>query len=93
MDFKHIDVKNGHPNADELPNKPEKFNEMKELAEKLSENISHLRVDFYEVNGKAYFGELTLFHMSGLTTFEPESLDEKFGSWIKLPENRGGGMF
>ena len=61
---------------------------MKELAEKLSVNIPQVRVDFYEVNGKVYFGEMTFFHWSGMTPFEPEEWDYKFGSWIKLPDKR-----
>lgn len=91
MDFKHLDFKQGHPNADVSPAKPKTFDEMHQLVEKLSKGIPHLRVDFYEVNGKAYFGELTFSHFSGMVPFNPEEWDETFGSWIKLPENSGGG--
>ena len=91
MNYKHLPFKNGHPNSDVKPAKPEKFEEMKMLAEKLSKDIPHLRVDFYEVNGKTYFGELTFSHWSGLVPFEPESWDKTFGDWIKLPELVGGG--
>lgn len=90
MDFRHLDLTNGHPNAGKDIKKPETFEEMRDLAEKLSENIPHLRVDFYEVNGKAYFGELTFTHWSGLMPFDPEEWDYTFGSWIKLPESSGG---
>lgn len=90
MDFKHLDFKQGHPNAAVSPAKPETFDEMRQLAEKLSKGIPHLRVDFYEVNGKAYFGELTFSHFSGMVPFNPEEWDETFGSWIKLPEKFGG---
>lgn len=89
MDFKHLDFKQGHPNAVVSPAKPETFDEMRQLAEKLSKGIPHLRVDFYEVNGKAYFGELTFSHFSGMVPFNPEEWDETFGSWIKLPEKFG----
>ena len=64
---------------------------MKRLVEQLSQGIPQLRVDFYEVNGKAYFGELTFSHWSGLTPFEPEEWDKTLGNWIKLPEANGGG--
>lgn len=90
MDFKHLPFTNGHPNADVLPAKPEKFEEMRVLAEKLSQNIPHLRVDFYEVNGRVYFGELTFSHWSGMVPFKPEEWDKNFGDWIKLPEKWGG---
>ena len=86
MDYKHLPIRNGHPNADVLPKKPDTFEEMRVLAEKLSVGIPTLRVDFYEVNGKCYFGELTFFHFSGMTPFEPEEWDYTFGSWLKLPK-------
>ena len=90
-DFKHLPFTNGHPNADVQPQKPETFEKMKELAAKLSEGIPEVRVDFYEVDGKTYFGEMTFFHWSGLVPFHPESWDKTFGEWIKLPDEVGGG--
>lgn len=92
MNFKHLPFTNGHPNADASPAKPETFETMRKLAEKLSENTPHLRVDFYEVNGKAYFGELTFSHWSGMMPFDPPEWDKQFGDWIKLPEINGEGM-
>ena len=86
MDFNHLDIRNGHPNAENTPQKPQNFELMKELAQKLSKGISHLRVDFYEVDGKVYFGELTFSHWSGMTKFEPEEWDFTLGSWITLPD-------
>ena len=59
---------------------------MKELAAKLSEGLPEVRVDFYDINGQIYFGELTFFHYSGFTPFEPEEWDYTFGSWIQLPQ-------
>ena len=83
--FNHLPFTNGHPNADVPPSKPACFDQMKQLASQLSKGIPHLRVDFYEVDGKIYFGELTFSHWSGLMPFKPEEWDYKFGSWIKLP--------
>lgn len=85
-EFNHLPFQNGHLNAKKEIHKPSGFEEMKQLAAKLSSGIPHLRVDFYDINGKIYFGELTFFHWSGLTPFEPEEWDYTFGSWIKLPE-------
>ena len=84
-DFNHLPFTNGHPNADVLPEKPKNFEEMKRLAAKLSEGIPQVRVDFYEANGRVYFGEMTFFHWSGLVPFEPEEWDKKFGEWVELP--------
>lgn len=83
--FNHLPIINGHPNARLLPEIPSHYEEMKTLAAKLSKGLPHLRVDFYEMNGKIYFGELTFFHWSGMVPFEPVEWDYKFGEWIILP--------
>lgn len=84
-DFNHLPFVQGHENAKILPEKPKCFDRMKELASKLSLGLPQVRVDFYEVNGNVYFGEMTFFHHGGWTKFEPEDWDYKFGSWITLP--------
>lgn len=87
MQYNHLDVRNGHPNAAVPPEKPAQFKLMQELAEKLSVGVPQLRVDFYEVNGQVYFGELTFFHWSGMVPFDPPEWDVKLGEWIQLPES------
>ena len=84
--FNHLPIKNGHPNSEPPYICPQGFEDMKALAEKLSAGFPHVRVDFYNINGQIYFGELTLYHWSGMTPFEPEEWDYTFGSWIDLPE-------
>lgn len=84
LDFNHLPVINGHPNADVWPSKPENFDEMIEVARKLSKGIPHVRVDLYNCRGEIYFGELTFFHWSGMVPFEPLEWDYKFGEYIKL---------
>ena len=86
MAFNHLDVRQGHPNAKICPEKPKQFDEMRMLAEVLSKNIPQLRVDFYEVNGKVYFGELTFSHFAAIVPFEPESWDRVLGDMIILQE-------
>lgn len=51
--------------------KPRTYDEMVELAEKLSMKIPFVRVDFYEILGKIYFGELTFSPGSGFEEFSP----------------------
>ena len=86
--FNHLSIQQGHPNAPVPPEKPENFELMKHLAEKISKGLPQARIDFYEVNGKVYFGEITLFHFSGMTPFHPRSVDREWGNWIKLPSNK-----
>lgn len=77
---------NGHPNSNKMMKKPENYDKMVEISEKLSLGIPHVRVDLYNINGRIYFGELTFFHWSGLVPFVPEEWDYKFGSWLTLPD-------
>lgn len=63
---------------------PKKLDKMLVLAEKLSKNIPFLRVDFYEINDKVYFGELTFYPASGFGRFIPEEWDKKIGELIDL---------
>ena len=84
-DFNHLPFKQGHPLATKKIAKPKGFEEMKRIAEKLSVNIPHVRVDLYDINGHIYFGELTFFHFSGNVPFEPSEWDDKIGNWLQLP--------
>lgn len=84
LDFNHLDIVQHYPNSAETIKKPINFNKMIELSKKLSKNLKHARIDFYEVDGKIYFGEITFFHFSGFMPFEPSKWDEKFGEWLSL---------
>ncbi len=55
------------------------FNQMKEMAADLSSVFQQVRVDFYYVNGKIYFGEMTFYHNGGGVMFQPEDWDVRFG--------------
>ena len=83
-EWKRLPFKRSNPTSETEINKPGKYKEMVELAEKLSENIPFIRVDFYEVKGKVYFGELTLYPASGLGEFSPKEWDYILGKWLKL---------
>ena len=83
--YQPLDFVWGYENAEIPPQKPEKFEEMKYLAEKLSENISHVRIDFYQTPSGIFFGEITFFDGCGFDAIEPIEWDYKIGSWLKLP--------
>ena len=90
MNFKHLPFTNGHPNSTHKIRCPTSFEQMKKFAEVLSKGIPQVRVDFYDINGQIYFGEMTFSHWSGMTPFDPDEWDKKFGEWIKLPDSVGG---
>lgn len=85
MDFNHLPITNGHPNATKPIAKPQGFEKMKEIARNLSQGMPHVRVDLYDINGEIYFGELTFAHWGGWVSFQPEEWDYLFGELIELP--------
>lgn len=87
MNWDILPFERKYPNSGTLIPKPTTFDKMVNYAGKLSRDMFFVRVDFYEVDGQLYFGELTLYPGAGLEEFTPESYDELLGSWIKLPIN------
>lgn len=81
MPFEHI-----HPNRGEKVAKPKHLDLMKELAEKIARYIDNpfVRVDFYETNGKVYFGEITFYPEGGMCYFKPEEWDYTMGGWMDI---------
>lgn len=85
-DFNPLDIKrDDYKDFDTSPRKPIMFEQMKLLAEKLSSNIPHVRVDFYEINGNIYFGEMTFYTGSGFIPFKEKKWDLTLGELIVLP--------
>lgn len=85
-DFNHLDIVQHHPMSSKKIEKPAMFEQMKELAAKLSKGIPAVRVDMYEVNDRIYFGEYTFFHHGGMVPFHPDKWDIIWGEQIHLPE-------
>jgi hypothetical protein len=87
MNFNLLPFEWVHPNIKTGGVKrPENFDEMKKLAQKLSKDIPEVRVDFYDINGQVYFGELTFYHQSGFAPFSPEGWDLKLGQLLDLTD-------
>ena len=64
--------------------KPKNFEKMVEYAEILSKDFPHVRVDFYNIDGKIIFGELTFYNASGYVTFSPDQTDFEIGKKFVL---------
>ena len=85
MDWKFADFKRSdYKGLINLPDKPEKFDEMFKYAKVLSKNEKFVRVDFYEINSNVYFGEMTFYPCSGFLPFEPAEWDLKIGKMFRL---------
>ena len=64
---------------------PKNLGKMIELAETISHNTVLSRIDFYEIDGQVYFGEITFYPGSGFSPFTDEKWDYKLGDMIDLP--------
>lgn len=85
MDFNPLPVRCGHDFRSGIE-KPAHFQEMVEVARRLSEDFHHVRVDLYEEEDRVYFGELTFYHYGGITRFEPDKWDYIFGEYFQLSQ-------
>ena len=74
-----------HPFAEEGCPRPYTFEDMKKFAKLLAKGIHFVRIDFYEVNDKLYFGEITFYPASGFGFFKPEKWNKELGNKICLP--------
>ena len=88
INWNHMPFERKYKNSENIIKKPINYNKMIEIAERISENISFLRVDFYEIHGKLYIGELTFYPGSGMEEFRPEKYDKLFGDWLDLPTKK-----
>lgn len=75
-----------YPFCNKRIEKPVNYELMLVLASKLSQGHPFLRVDFYDVGDKVYFGELTFFPTNGIGGFDPQEWDYKLGQMINLPK-------
>jgi len=70
----------------ESPEKPVNLKEMIECAEVLSEKLPFVRVDFYAIDGKTIFGEMTFYPSDGRKKFYPEKYNRIIGDYFTLPK-------
>lgn len=85
MNFNLLPFEWVHPSCgNKKIKRPAKFDEMKNLAKQLSADIPEVRVDFYDIDGEIYFGELTFYHESGFAPFYPKEWDFKLGQLLDL---------
>lgn len=72
------------PDANQRIELPNNLREMISLAERLSINEPFLRVDFYNVSGKIYFGELTFYPASGMGKWTTDDVDFYIGEYLTI---------
>ena len=84
MDFNPVNISHGFRRHIPEFDKPSQFDKMKDLAAKLSTNIPFVRIDFFEVDNKLYFGEFTFYDWGGMKPFVNKIQDIELGQLINL---------
>ena len=74
-----------YPNSGVALEKPEALVDLLKYARILSEDFLHARTDFYIVDGKVVFGEITFSNSAGFGRVAPEEFALKMGAYLKLP--------
>ena len=88
VDWNVLQMRQNFPNSNVPLARPEKLQEMLQLARELSKGFPFLRTDFYVINGRVYFSEYTFYSDSGLAKFYPEKWDKQLGDWILLSDGK-----
>ena len=84
INWNYLDISSDCPNyGDKIP-KPDYFDNLVGVAEKLSEKFPFVRVDLYLIEDRVYFGELTFYPWSGYVQFNPDEFDYILGGKIEL---------
>ena len=65
---------------------PSNLQEMLNVASKLSEGLPQVRVDLYNINGKVYFGEMTMSSNFGMMPYYPREVLLEMGNKVVLPQ-------
>jgi len=85
-DFNVVNIKHGFPRHTPEFDRPKNYEKMWELAGKLAKasQTKWVRVDFFNVDGKIYFGEFTFFDWGGAQPFDDEQQDYELGEMLSL---------
>lgn len=63
---------------------PKSLEKMKKIGTRIAKYFKYVRVDYYDVDGKLYIGEITLHHGGGGNRFLPQEYDQIFGAKLDL---------
>lgn len=84
-DWKVLPIRRAGKFTSSAPEKPSNYEKMVELAETLAKDIPFVRIDFYNIDGRIYVGELT-FTPGLFLRFEPKGADEFLGKYLDISD-------
>ena len=84
LEWNYLDYARDEYKSNKRIEKPKNLNRMIEIASELSKDMSFVRVDLYNVDGKIYFGELTFTPAAGMVKYNTQEALDYLGKLIKL---------
>jgi hypothetical protein len=85
----HISLDEHFAVSEEITLKPECLDEILDITKALCADIPQVRVDFYIIENRIYFGEITLYTASGFQKMIPEEMDIRLGQMLQLSKKVG----
>ncbi|KAA8996986.1 glycosyltransferase [Affinibrenneria salicis] len=80
--WNRTEIRMGVPNSATPMARPSQLTKMLELTRQVAQRFSYVRVDFYQVHERVYFGELTFTPGAGLQRLTPETIEREWGSYF-----------
>ncbi|WP_022772772.1 ATP-grasp fold amidoligase family protein [Butyrivibrio sp. AE2015] len=84
LDFNILDYGAEGINDGRKIEKPESFDKMLEYCRKLSKGFPFVRMDFYDIDGKVFFGEMTFTPAGGLAKYYNDEGQKRLGEMISI---------
>lgn len=88
INWKKTSISQGGTVSNFIYEKPKQLKDMIQLSEKIASNMYHVRIDWFVVHDKLYFGEITFYDGAGFDPFDNKDDDYLLGSWINLPTEK-----
>lgn len=83
-EWKKLDITQQRPTSKTAIPVPKNLALMITYSKLLAKDIPHVRIDWYEISGRLYFGEITFYDASGFKSFDKIEYDEYLGSLLHL---------
>lgn len=82
--WNYIDIQSDCDKLGDIVKKPKMFDNMKKIAEQISNDFPFVRVDLYCIDGKIIFGEMTFYPWTGYVQYYPDQFDFDLGKKFDL---------